>query len=241
MSRSGLEVRRGVESRVPGTGNAKEKEMRSRARIGAPGGVWLTWVLRVALACGLGALGYGLGAFGLSGWAAAGVGLVAAGLIVTMGLQLEKMPAGGLVGGAVGVVAGLVCALLVVLVVSEVGVSEGARLLTGFFCLLAFAYLGLVLGAKSGLELSQRIEPSGTGESVSSSLKLVDTSVLIDGRIADICEAHFLDGTIGIPQFVLRELQMVADSSDTLKRQRGRRGLEVLQRMQKMTQVAVEI
>src|SRR5262249_28234704 len=161
MSRSGLEVRRGVESSVPGTGSAKEKEMRSRARIGAPGGVWLTWVLRVALACGLGALGYELGGFGLSGWAAAGVGLVAAGLIVAIGLQLEKMPAGELVGGAVGVGVGLVCALLVVLVVSQMRVSEEARSLTGFFCLLAFAYLGLVLGAKSGLELGQRTEPAG--------------------------------------------------------------------------------
>jgi uncharacterized protein YacL len=73
------------------------------------------------------------------------------------------------------------------------------------------------------------------------SLKLLDTSVLIDGRIADICEAQFLDGVLGLPQFVLHELQMVADSSDPLKRQRGRRGLEVLQRIQKMPQVEVRI
>ena len=65
-------------------------------------------------------------------------------------------------------------------------------------------------------------------------MKLLDTSVLIDGRIADICETHFLDGSLGLPRFVLHELQMVADSSDSLKRQRGRRGLEVLQRLQKM-------
>src|SRR6202035_324775 len=73
------------------------------------------------------------------------------------------------------------------------------------------------------------------------SVKLLDTSVLIDGRIADICEAQFLEGVLGVPQFVLRELQMVADSSDSLKRQRGRRGLEVLQRIQKMPQVEVRI
>ena len=58
-------------------------------------------------------------------------------------------------------------------------------------------------------------------------MKLLDTSVLIDGRIADVCETHFLDGTLGVPRFVLHELQLVADSSDSLKRQRGRRGLEV--------------
>ncbi len=65
-------------------------------------------------------------------------------------------------------------------------------------------------------------------------MKLLDTSALIDGRIADICETHFLDGPLGIPRFVLLELQHVADSSEALKRQRGRRGLEVLERMQKM-------
>ena len=72
-------------------------------------------------------------------------------------------------------------------------------------------------------------------------MKLLDTSVLIDGRIAEICEAHFLDGVLAVPQFVLHELQLVADSSDPLKRQRGRRGLEVLQRIQKMPQVEVRV
>ena len=72
-------------------------------------------------------------------------------------------------------------------------------------------------------------------------VKVLDTSVIIDGRVADICEAQFLDGTLVIPQFVLRELQMVADSADPLKRQRGRRGLEVLQRIQKMPHLDVQI
>jgi len=70
---------------------------------------------------------------------------------------------------------------------------------------------------------------------------VLDTSVIIDGRIADVCEAHFLEGTVVIPRFVLRELQLVADSADSLKRQRGRRGLEVLQRIQKMPHLEVEI
>src|SRR3981189_1322075 len=71
--------------------------------------------------------------------------------------------------------------------------------------------------------------------------KVLDTSVIIDGRIADICETGFLEGTLVVPQFVLRELQQVADSSDSLKRNRGRRGLDILQKMQKMTNVAVQI
>jgi len=71
--------------------------------------------------------------------------------------------------------------------------------------------------------------------------KILDTSVIIDGRIADICETGFLEGTLVAPQFVLRELQQVADSSDSLKRNRGRRGLDVLQRIQKMPHMQVQI
>jgi uncharacterized protein YacL len=70
---------------------------------------------------------------------------------------------------------------------------------------------------------------------------VLDTSVIIDGRIADVCETGFLDGTLVIPQFVLKELQLVADSGDTLKRNRGRRGLDILQKIQKMAGVEVVI
>jgi uncharacterized protein YacL len=72
-------------------------------------------------------------------------------------------------------------------------------------------------------------------------LKILDTSVIIDGRIADICETGFVDGVLIVPQFVLRELQHVADSADSLKRNRGRRGLDILQRIQKMAGLTVQI
>ena len=65
--------------------------------------------------------------------------------------------------------------------------------------------------------------------------RILDTSVIIDGRIADVCETGFMDGTLVIPQFVLKELQLVADSADSLKRNRGRRGLDILQKIQKMS------
>jgi len=71
--------------------------------------------------------------------------------------------------------------------------------------------------------------------------KILDTSVIIDGRIADIAETGFLDGVLVIPQFVLRELQLVADSADSMKRNRGRRGLDILQRIQKMAHLNVQI
>ena len=71
--------------------------------------------------------------------------------------------------------------------------------------------------------------------------KILDTSVIIDGRIADVCETGFIDGTLVIPQFVLKELQLVADSADSMKRNRGRRGLDILQKIQKMAGVEVMI
>src|SRR6202023_3744647 len=109
--------------------------------------------------------------------------------------------------------------------------------------LFAFGYLGLVLGfGRSGkFQTAPFSEFFARSTAGAESMKLLDTSVLIDGRIADICDAQFLDGVLAVPQFVLHELQLVADSSDSLKRQRGRRGLEVLQRIQKMPQVEVRI
>src|ERR1700746_4020852 len=104
----------------------------------------------------------------------------------------------------------------------------------------------MILGSRRGSEL--RADSLGgvfpappIATDTGSAMKLLDTSVLIDGRIADISDAHFLDGVLGVPQFVLHELQLVADSSDPLKRQRGRRGIEVLQRIQKMAHLEVQI
>jgi uncharacterized protein YacL len=110
------------------------------------------------------------------------------------------------------------------------------------FVLIVLPYLGLVLGGKHGewLEPARMISLFRSPEKVRRH-KILDTSVIIDGRIADICETGFIDGTLVIPQFVLKELQLVADSGDGLKRNRGRRGLDILQRIQKMSGVTVAI
>jgi uncharacterized protein YacL len=104
-------------------------------------------------------------------------------------------------------------------------------------------YVGLLVGANKG----DLLNPSALGTVFSSdkpsrrSSKVLDTSVIIDGRIADIAEAGFIDGMLVVPEFVLRELQVVADSTDGSKRQRGRRGLDMLQRMQSSDKVQVQI
>src|SRR5271163_367891 len=105
------------------------------------------------------------------------------------------------------------------------------------------AYVGLVVGANKGdllnlAALGGVFDGEKTGKK---SYKILDTSVIIDGRIADIAETGLLDGWIVIPQFVLRELQLVADSADALKRNRGRRGLDILQRLQKTASVEIQI
>jgi uncharacterized protein YacL len=108
--------------------------------------------------------------------------------------------------------------------------------------LLIFGYVGTAVGARKGELLSVGSRPSKAHESDNElPLKILDTSVIIDGRIADVAETGFLDGVLLVPQFVLRELQLVADSSDSAKRNRGRRGLDILQRIQKMAQVSVRI
>ncbi len=110
------------------------------------------------------------------------------------------------------------------------------------FILLVFPYLGLLIGGRKGEWLEPaRLMTLFRATGPQRHYKILDTSVIIDGRIADLCETGFMDGTLVIPQFVLKELQLVADSSDSMKRNRGRRGLDILQKVQKMSGVEVVI
>jgi uncharacterized protein YacL len=110
------------------------------------------------------------------------------------------------------------------------------------FVLIVLPYLGLVIGGKHGEWLEpMRLVGLFRAAGPQRRYKILDTSVIIDGRVADVCDTGFVDGTLVIPQFVLRELQLVADSGDSLKRNRGRRGLDILQKIQKMSGVEVII
>ncbi len=196
------------------------------------------------MACA-GAICYSLEPFHFRGVMAAGVGVLTAIVILLAELRLRWTALSGLLGGAFGAVLGIFAALLVTLVISRTGEPEPTKSFLECAVLVAFAYLGLVLGSKKAGELQlQKIGErvvEGRMAAAPESLKLLDTSVLIDGRIADICEAQFLDGVLIVPQFVLHELQLVADSGDGLKRQRGRRGLDVLERIRKMPGIEVRI
>ena len=207
-----------------------------------------TWLLRGILVVCAGAICSSLNPFGLHGVVAVGVGVLLAVAILVVEMRLRWAAPRGLLGGALGAVLGIFAALLVTLVVSRTAESEPTKSFLEYGVLVAFAYLGGMLGSEKAAELRLGARRGTNGEEVTAksvaqsveavrataSSKLLDTSVLIDGRIADICEAQFLDGPLLVPQFVLHELQLVADSGDALKRQRGRRGLDVLERIRKM-------
>src|SRR6267143_6138864 len=243
MSRIGLEAQRRLHS--PGSRVSSQREDHaSHARSAwAWRGGWDFWVVRVFLVACAGAVSYTVGPFGVRGLPAAGVGFLMAVVVLLAELRLRRAALGGLLGGAFGVVLGVFAALLVTLVISRTDEPEPTKSFLEFAALFAFGYLGFARGSGRGGELHVEALDGffGKNSAPAESVKLLDSSVLIDGRIADICDAQFLEGVLGVPQFVLHELQMVADSSDALKRQRGRRGLEVLQKIQKMPQVEVRI
>ncbi len=174
--------------------------------------------------------------------AAAGLGF---GLVIVLfEAQVRKTTLKRLIGAAFGSLLGIIGAYLISLILGHAFPSNSTTLsFLEILLLLWMAYVGLMVGASKGEMLNLgALGGLFGGEQVSSqSFKILDTSVIIDGRIADIVETGFVDGTLVIPQFVLRELQLVADSADSLKRNRGRRGLDVLQRVQKMTQLNVQI
>ncbi|WLR41957.1 PIN/TRAM domain-containing protein [Bacillus carboniphilus] len=164
---------------------------------------------------------------------------------------LVKKPITDILFGSLGLVIGLIIAYLLGIPIKELPYAPFNSIIPIFLTVL-LGYLGFQIGHKKKDELQNLFSVPNKNRnkkdlenedepSSSNRLKILDTSVIIDGRIADICQTGFLEGTIVIPQFVLEELQHIADSSDVLKRNRGRRGLDVLNRIQKELANNVEI
>ena len=162
--------------------------------------------------------------------------------LVQVERAVDRLAPGELVGGAIGLVTGLVIAFLIKSILFEfvafAGPTGGYIAIALYLVLSVFAaFLGARVGAKQRVAISRiaTAAPAGGGGEP----KVLDTSVIIDGRILDIVRSGFLDGPLLLPRFVLRELQLIADSADPLRRTRGRRGLEVLGTLQKT--VSIEI
>jgi uncharacterized protein YacL len=191
----------------------------------------------------MGAACWFLQPFGLHRLAAGGAGVGLGLAVVLFEIRLRSVSLKRLIGSAIGSILGIVGAYLFSVVIRN-SISPGnTQSFLQIFLMLLMAYVGLVVGATKGdlLNLSALGGVFGGEKQGKKSYKILDTSVIIDGRIADIAETGFLDGILTIPSFVLRELQLVADSADSLKRNRGRRGLDILQRIQKIATLQVQI
>jgi len=178
-------------------------------------------------------------------WISAGVGALIAICIILFELRIRRATLKTLIGAAVGSILGIVGAYLIGSLISrQESLAVGPHVKTFITLALTFfmAYVGLMVGAAKGdyLELSA-LGGIFSDKVTRRDLKILDTSVIIDGRIADVAETGFLTGSLIIPQFILRELQQVADSPDSSKRQRGRRGLDMLNRLQNNSSLDIQI
>jgi uncharacterized protein YacL len=204
-------------------------------------------ILRIGFILLAGFLGYHVGVPGLADnlgpWPGVVIGVVLAIGIIAIEGAAREIPPKVLLGGLLGLIVSLLVGHLLTtsLLVMPQGDGIDSFAVRGLIH-AALAYIGVVLGARKGAEFDlNEYKKLFAGEVKEDNPKLLDTSVIIDGRVADICETGFLEGTLIIPQFVLRELQQIADSSDPIKRNRGRRGLDILQRIQRSVDVEVKI
>ncbi|HLG22353.1 MAG TPA: PIN domain-containing protein, partial [Candidatus Manganitrophaceae bacterium] len=175
----------------------------------------------------------------------AAVGLLLGGGLVALEILLTKTTAKKLLWGLLGFFLGLLASGLLNLMVEPIFAFNSALSFAWKgVSLVFFSYFGLILAMKIESDPGSFFGGKGPVEeapAASNNNKILDTSVIIDGRIADLCETGFLEGTYIVPQFILQELQHIADSSDSLKRARGRRGLDILHRIQKMADIDVRI
>lgn len=151
-----------------------------------------------------------------------------------MKLEVEKV-----IGGVIGLTVGLILSIILNSGLSQaLDYSEVVASIYGL-TVSVFSLVGMRLGSYKAREFRTKIkEPPETTRNI---VGILDTSVIIDGRISDVCETGFLEGDLIIPQFVLKELQAIADSSESTKRTRGRRGLDILNKMKKQANVSIII
>lgn len=168
------------------------------------------------------------------------IGLLIALSVIGIEKEIRKLSLKVIIGGVAGMIVGLLIALIFGFGLNFVSkIRENQQVIPWIYLLITgiFGYLGLFLGSKKVEEFSfLNPEPN-----TSHDYRVLDTSVIIEGRIADICDSGFIEGELIVPRFVLNELQFLADSSDSMKRLRGRRGLDVLNHMQKSSNINIEI
>ncbi|MBL7157303.1 MAG: TRAM domain-containing protein [Candidatus Omnitrophica bacterium] len=176
---------------------------------------------------------------GLIGMAIAFFGAM---LVILLEIRLKKLSIRNLSAAVFGLIFGFFMAWILTLVIKLIPMDERIYSSLNIILILVFCYLGMVIAMRGKDEFNLIIPyVRFTRQAESDEIIVLDTSVIIDGRIADMAQTHFIQGRFLVPRFVLRELQQIADSQDALKRNRGRRGLDVLNRLQKNSRLTVKI
>jgi uncharacterized protein YacL len=199
-------------------------------------------IFRILIIVLAGAAGYFSPMFRLDARISGGIAVALVGTIMILETRIRRTQFKIIWGSTVGTFAGVFLGWLLGGIYRTVAADAGTAEFIRVFFLLIMPYIGFLVGTLK----SEWLDPAYLfrffkEKSVGRSYKILDTSVIIDGRIADLCDTSFIEGTLIVPQFVLKELQLVADSADGLKRQRGRRGLDILNHLQKSKGVSVMI
>ena len=186
--------------------------------------------------------GYFFPPFSLNQYFGGAIGLFLIILIIYLETRIRKTQFKVIWSSTIGTFAGIVMGWVLGSIYQSISDNAVTSNFLRIFFLVIMPYIGFLVGTRK----YEWLEPGYLikffrEKNVGRSFKVVDTSVIIDGRIADICNTSFIEGVLIVPQFILKELQVIADSSDQVKRQRGRRGLEVLDHLQKSSQVTVMI
>jgi uncharacterized protein YacL len=200
------------------------------------------FVFRFVIIIVITAAGYFFPFFHLSRPASAAIAFALGAIIMYLETRIRRTQFKIIWGSTLGTFAGVFLGWALGTVYANVAEDASTTLFIRIFFLIIMPYIGFLVGTQK----SEWLDPAHLfrffkEKSIGRSYKILDTSVIIDGRITDLCDTGFIEGTLVVPQFVLKELQLVADSADGLKRQRGRRGLDVLNHLQKTSQVSVVI
>lgn len=183
-----------------------------------------------------------IGQVGIWPMAGALIGIGVALVIIAIDVLLKKTSIRNLSCVLVGLFFGLVMTNLLMRLFGFMVLSEANRIGINLILALSLSYLGVVIAVRGQDEINLVIPYiKFSRQNVAEQLIVLDTSVIIDGRIADMCKTKFIEGKFIIPRFILKELQTIADSSDSLRRNRGRRGLDILNKIQKSTNIGVKI
>ncbi len=200
------------------------------------------WIIRTLLFVAILVTGYFVRPFQLNDLLTLSLSGALALLIILAEIRVRSLSLKTLIGAAIGSIMGIIGASLISLVIGRMELAGPTATYAQVMVLTLMAYVGLLSGASKGeyLDLSAL---GGVFSERGSRLayKILDTSVIIDGRVADICKTRFLEGTLVVPHFVLRELQQIADSADSIKRNRGRRGLDILEKVKSSPGVTVQV